>query len=503
GTNVKVCPTDQDAETFFYGPVQVSLDGGQPQATIYLKAENVAKATYSVSVTDFYLPYIEIMNTSRRARDMTRFNIRLGTQSFEITSAALEPAHGETSAPVRGFRTYDEDQLDVDPSLYKKGPGFFVIVYDETSFERHFHASINSANADGTWGNDSHEDFPIAVLRSPFQNGFTGGVDVRLIERNTSKLVAGGEIDGFHSDGIGACKPFSATTLSAGRLIVSGDMTLSDYSNGSYEIDANYRIRPQVDDGGNPSTTPGRWNRNDKMYKDGNTFSWDICWPATEASYRQYLVDVAVVSDAGYYRSPGELCQLVSPDLWAATLTFAEDYNDGTIHPLYRELMAFTVAARAPARLNVNSASEACLTAALYRVLNDDTVELEVADVEGATPYKDVEALCTATKIRNLYKPDSPPEGYVMKDDDGDNVRDEKSEAEEFYRQYGSLLTVRSHCFTAEATGVVGNGTYDPFRPDPKHVRARYGLRVVCDRGKELDEDGKPVVSILSMRPAD
>ncbi|MFW6157982.1 MAG: hypothetical protein ACOC8E_01330 [Planctomycetota bacterium] len=506
GTNVKVCPTDQDAETFFYGPVQVSLDSGQPQATIYLKAENVANATYSVSVTDFYLPYVEIMNSSRRPRDMTRFRIRLGARSFEITSSALKPAYGETSAPIRGFKTYDEDELDTTPDLYKKGPGFFVIVYDETSFERHFHAGLGTpANADDDWGNHPDEDFPIAVMRSPFQNGFTGGENVRLIEEDTSKLVAGGETDGFQDDGIGACKPFSETTLSAGRLIASGDMTMSKYSSGNYKIGSNYRIRPEVDAGGNASTSPGRWNHNDCRCNDSRTANWHAFWPDSEDWYQDdnKWLDIVTVSDAGYYRSAGELCQIPSPDLWALTISLADHVNDSRYQPIFRELMAFTVAARAPARLNVNSASAACLTAALYKLLNDDTVKLDAGDVEGASPYKDIEALCTSPKIQNLYKPDSPPDGYVMKDDDGDNVRDERDEKEEWYRRYGNLLTVRSHCFTAEAAGIVGNGTYNPFQPDPKHVRAQYGLRVVCDRGKELDDDGNPVVSILSMRPAD
>ncbi len=507
GENVKTCPTDQGGDPFFYGPVRVEIIDGSPRADIFLRGANAGNATYEVEIIDFYLPYIEIMNTSLRDRDMTNFDIRVGDKTVEILDAFLEPAQGETEAPIRGFKRYTQAEIDADPELFKKGPGFFVIVYNESAFEHHFHESLGTPeNADGNWGSHSDENFPIAIMREPFSDGFTGIKDVRLLDRATGALVAGGQIDGFgEEDGIGACGPFSPDTLAASRLIMAGNMTLGKYDN-SYEIDDGYRIRPEVDEDGDPSFSPGRWNRNDRQFAEGgdNILPEHYSWPATEELFRDEddPLDIVIVADRGYFVSPGELSRLVSPNLWANTITMHEDFNNTDWQPDFNHLMRYAVAGRSPARLNLNTASRAAIYAALQPLIEDDEFGLDREDfldrLLGGRPNRHAEDLCTTGVLEDLYI--TNPET----DSSGTNIRNEWSEREEFYRRYGSAFTFRANVFSVEAEGVVGTGSYNPNSPSRRDIRARYGLRAMFDRGRELCEEfGNPVVDLLSITPSE
>jgi len=461
------------AGEFWFGPLNVS--GGTGTITVSASA---TIGTYTVSGFHVFLPYIEIMNMSKRKRDMTRFSVQIGANTpLSISDADIVGpatwANGEDldKKYIARHRKVGDGEFDTTNG---HGPyyGYFLIVYDQASFDNNF----GGGTPDGTW-NDAGEDFPICVMPDLFAGGFEGERNVKLLDA-AGTLIAGGELDGFTDTGIGECKPLSATTLAASRLICGGNMSfVYDYG------DPDYKIRPETD-GTNPSTSPGRWNRNDG--KSNETYIYpQYFWPQTEAFFGPNACDIVIVSDAGAFTSPGEIARLSAPRLWASTLSFYSSHsvNDGSRQPLFRELLAFVVAARAPARLNLNTAGDALLQAAMVGSQQD------FATLVDARPFTSIENLGRKDFITTLFV-----EGT---DNDGDNVRDEYSEREEWYTLHSNVFTLRAHCFSATIAGEIKM----PGGKPGGTVVARYALSAVCDRGRELGSDGRPASVILTIRP--
>jgi len=632
GGNPKVCNTDGSEIEFFYGPL--ITDSGTNSGIFKVEASN-HEGDFSVDVEAFYLPYVEVMNMSRRARLMTDLEAQINDYTaISITSGdIIGAADAHTNVP--GF-----DRLAAD---FKEGYQFFVIAYDEESFERHFEPTGRvPADATGSWGiNDgttqAEEDFAIAVLPDLFADGLDGNQYVKLLDRVGADLVAGSIIDGFSEEegggeppppppddivvdnldaefsttgtwaesnvsdewagssfycwpspggtatwtpaltvagtykvyawwanhagasdrdsdaeytvtyaggaqdtsavdqdnnggqwnllgtyafdasgtenvtllsdlsdpagrptsadavkfewageggsgdpggGIGACKPFSATTIAASRLICGGDL--------SYAEDG-YKIRPELDGGSAPTTSPGRWNHNDGRYNEAGDTSPGLFWPTDFAV--DGSPDLAVLSDAGYYRSPGEVARVSSARLWAHTFSCCLDnngsgsqgLNNGSKQPLFKELLAYVVAGRSPARVNINTASDAVLSAALL------DADPGLATILTMRPFTDPEWLCHDPSadddphdLKDLYYGNS-------QDDDDDNATDDYSEREEWYVRYGNIFTLRGHAFTTEVQGTVKNASGQTV--------AWYGYEAICDRSRKLDGSGDPLAT--------
>jgi len=446
------------AGEFWFGPM---ISGGTGTVTVTASATS---GTYTVSGFHVFLPYIEIMNMSRRKRNMTQFSVRIGTDTPVSISYAdiVDPATWANGEDLDKKYIARHKKVGAFDTTDGHGPyyGYFLIAYDAASFTNNF--------TDGT------VDFPICVLPDLFASGFEGKQNVKLLDA-TGTLVAGGELDGFTDTGIGACKPISATTLSASRLICSGNLSYATERGG-----ADYLIRPEA------SPTPGRWNRNDGQFSEGAGAYPDLFWPPTDAAFQANgKPDLVVLSDAGYYRSPGEVTAVPSPRVWATTLSFCPDLNmnTGSRQPLYKELTAFVVAARAPARLNLNTAGEALLQAAMVGSQPD------FATLVDARPFTNAENAGLKDFIAALFL-----EGA---DSDGDNIIDEYSEREEWHKRHANVFTLRSHCFNATVAGEIKMPGGGPGGT----VIARYALSAVYDRGRKLGSDGRPATVILTIKP--
>ena len=473
---------------FFYGPLIVSTAN---EAVI--KIAPGAAGFHSLSDFQVILPYIEITNYSRQWHDMTQYKLQVGVSGLHLPTAPIPtettveindvagssivvPGSAANGTPPTGQEYKAKFIPPISPghgfdAANRHGPyyGYFVIVYDQTAFTNNF--SMGTV------------DFPTCVMPGLFGygssgHGFDGKQDVRLLD-DDDNLVAGGELDGFADasaakPGVGQCAPFSSSTPAASRLISSGPLK---YTTGANTVQDAYRIRPE-----NPAS-PGRWNRNDGQYSATSILPPRLAWPATAAEFLETgQPNLVVLSDSGYYHSPGNVGDLPSPLLWATALSFCADYgtNDGTRQPLFKELLAFVVAARTPARLNVNTASESALRAAMVGMLPDYTT------LDTARPFFSIEDIGLDGFSTTQYINDGL-------DSNRDNVASDHNEREEWYKRYGNTLTLRSHCFTATVLCRIMPPTGEPL--------AKYELQAACDRGRSVDSDGRPIVQVTSIRP--
>ena len=482
-------------QSFFYGPLIVSTAN---QATI--KIAPTSAGQHTLKNFQVILPYIEITNYSRQWHDMTQYKVRIGTKGLQlgadinpttvsITNSMIDvPGSAANGTPPTGQEFKARFIPPISPGhgfdeANRHGPyyGYFVIVYDKASFANNF--SMGSV------------DFPVCEMPGVFGyggsgHGFDGKQDVKLLDES-DKLVAGGKFDGFADSsatypGIGECAPFSSATKSASRLIASGPLQFTSTTGGT--VQSKYRIRPET------TPSPGRWNSNDGKWSDSGTANPypELFWPSTNAAFRDATgkPDLVVLSDAGYYRSPGEVGDLPAPKLWASTLSFCPDWqmNDGTRQPLFKELLAFVVAARAPARINLNTATEPSNDPWGQAVLRAATLNLppDVATLTGAKPFISVEDLGLKAFMTTQYIDDGA-------DSNDDNVEGDYNELEEWYKLYSNVITLRSHCFRAVVIGEIKTENGD--------VLAKYKLRAVCDRGRKVDSNGRPLTTIVSIKP--
>ena len=325
-----------------------------------------------------------------------------------------------------------------------------------------------------------------------FANRFDGTQNVKLLDGDDN-LVAGGETDGFSDSGIGACGPFSDTVKSASRLISSGPMIrfrmeVAPSPPVTSAIGSQYRIRPEN------TPTPGRWNNNDGKWTGPTCDNPQpqLFWPQLETDFQAAgKSGVVVLSDAGYYHSPGEVGDIPAPDLSASTLSFRTDWdmNTGAHQPLFKELMAFVVAARAPARVNLNTATDVVREAAMMGIPPPLDTGAGGASLRPGMPYTSVEDIGQDDFSTTLY--------IEGNDNNGDNVKDDYNELEQWYKLCGNIFTLRSHRFSVVVAGEIWNSDTDIVA----RVLAKYRLSAVLDRGLEVDSSGRPRTQTISIRP--
>ncbi len=496
--------TKTEVGEFFVGPLNVSGGTGTISVTA---SETEGTYTIAGSPVQVLSPYIEIMNMSKRERDMTQFSVKIGGGSKTAIASGTIPGHEKV---VDGF-----DETDGHGPYY----GYFLIVYDEAAFDNNF----SGGAANGTWG-DAGEDFPICAMPELFANGFDGTQNVEL--SLGSDIVAGGAVDRLTS-GTGAA--FSGGTggdpvvLAMGRTSCGGNRNYDAFS---------IETVPTTDGTGAPSTSPGRWNHNNH-YNDEDAYydCYDRLWPKLASHFSTDAegkvidnIDVITIADRGYYRSPAEVTKLQVADRYSTTMSLCGlttgDDSDPTwegAQPDIQQLPGWVVAARAPARININTASDAVMAAAFCNCdeLLDRLPPPEAPPGGGEAPeppssfaeyltngrpyclwacaeQQDQEEI--RRSISNcFFDLEAEKVGDDRLDDDGDNVVDDAGEKLEWAIRFSNIFTLRANCFTVGADGSV--------KTQGGNTLASYARPVICDRGHRLDSDGNPATEVVATRP--
>jgi hypothetical protein len=525
GTISKSVTTDG---TLFFGPFDVVQDPGDPTkgkgtiTVIGTFADDKAFAdidgqTFNISDVHVILPYVEVMNMSRVAHNMTYMRLvvedsanaalkqTISTETMTLhTPEADKWANGEVLSGKRIPRHKAVAGGYDDAKTY--GPhgvwyGYFVYVYDAESFERLF----PWGNQDGTWGNHAAEDFPIyeiaspgALASDPFYNGWDGTQKVRLLDQDL-KLIAGGEVDFYTDSGAFPCKyaagpdstygtaddlkytSFSTDALAAGRTQAGTDGWFAV----EYKGRSAFSVETVSDSDSTRIVSPGRWNHNTNV-----DYTW-LFWPENDSwpkdsndTLREY-VDGVSISDAGCFTSPGELTDVSIQRLPWATMSVL--HGVGRPHdweqadwaarwqPDFDELMAYTVAARSYARVNINTASSAVLAGVFI-----GPHASFATDVVNKRNHFSWRSFQDATEFSSPYFGNG-------NDDDGQNDGDDDGERTMWYTRYGNLVSMRGHCFKVAASGRIQNAAGD--------VLARHNGEALFDRGAVLDTDtGEPQV---------
>jgi len=460
--------TSKDATAggeFFFGPVNVS--GGTGRLSVTASATN---GTYTISNIHVLLPYIEIMNMSKRKHDMTQFSVQVGTNptKYSIVDANITGpaswANGEALA-----KKYCGRHIKVGTGFDEAGGhgpyyGYFLIAYD---------AAALANNMGG-----GAVDFPICQMRDLFADGFDGTQKVRLWGGPTkSDLVAGGSID-FYTDSAafptGVETAFSATALAAGRTQAAGTQFYAVHEKG---LPA-FSIETVSDGDATPTTSPGRWNHNE------HAAYTERFWPATVAAFSSGsdARDIVSIADRGYFLSAGELYELAIPKLFSSTVALVQGWTDNgwQPHPVY--WTGFCVASRAPARVNVNTAPAEILAAVLVDLQGS---EPDASALSGARPLISADDAASKDAIKNAYNGNGT-------DDDDANDGDDDGERTLWLRNWLNVFSLRSNVFSSTVSGQIKN--------EKGQVLATQGMVVVAGRGKGLNSDGSPKVVVLDMR---
>jgi len=177
--------------------------------------------------------------------------------------------------------------------------------------------------------------------------GFDGAQNVRLRDAG-GNLIAGGDVDRFDANNgtwPAAGSAFSSTALARCRTSCGGNAAYAAFSDAQ-------------DTAGTASWSPGRAIRCNSTCR-GNSHKH---WPDQPSVYQSDNVDVVTVGDRGYFRSPAEVTKIEVAGKWATTLSLSS--MDDPSQPDVRQLPGWVVAARAPARININTASTALMAAA-------------------------------------------------------------------------------------------------------------------------------------------
>lgn len=489
--------------TFYFGPFTVV--GTEGRFTVV--ARHAGTATFSVASVHVLLPYVEVMNMSRIAHDMTDMKLEVEDASSSLLKRTVATSAMTLHAPLAAANWANGEALtgmsiprhkavsggfDTAKTYGPHGVwyGFFLYVYDAEAFERQF----QWGNQDGTWGNHAAENFPLVEVtgkggsQDVFYHGWDGTQKVRLLSQD-NQLVAGGPIDFWTDRGAFPCQgvaALSSNALAAGRTYAAGDLWFAVINRGFNEP---FSIETVSDADPSKTTSPGRWNHNGRVRPSTTTndswLSWveNVSWPSGGAETRREQVDAVSISDAGYFKSPGELTQLSLHKWPMATVALLRDNWETTDwasrwQPNFVELMAFTVASRSYARININTASDAALAAVFV-----GTPSPAADTITAKRNYLDWRSLLKLNEFTSAYY------GNGL-DSDGHNDGDDDSERSLWYVHYGNLVTLRSHVFKIRASGQVRRANGD--------VLAKSNIEAVFDRGSRLDPDtGQPMVKLL------
>jgi hypothetical protein len=479
-------------QTVWYGPVETAAGTGMFKALATSAGGDwpggvTDGSTFEIKNVEVYLPYVEIMNWSKKDRLMTRFSLQIGPTATAPKVSLAELAFDKTESPANG-----DDHTVTDYQYYIPGHrtvatgyddtnghgayyGHFVIVYDITAFE----ALFSDAAKNGSWG-DGAEDFNIAAVqaanygdanKNPFYDGLDGSQGVTLYDGTT--IVGGGPVDDITSEHNGA----SGLTLSSTNLALARSLLFSDSDNpGLNATDGFLWCRVQTDGGtgGSPSWSPGRWKV--------TSFTWShSTWPtlASIASSK----NCPVVGDRGVFGLPGSVGRVNASALSAAT-TMAycnpDQYLDR--HPDVAGLFAYAACGRYPARINVNTASLPVLAACLATVPGQADPVTWISDNR---PFKSAQSVSEEATLNSLVG-----DGV---DNDGNNAKDEYAERLEWFIRNSGAFVLRGHTYSVAVVGVV--------RDSQNRDRARVPLSAVFDRGRQIGSDGQPVVKRLLLAP--
>ena len=442
----------------FVGPMNVS--GGTGTISVTASSTN---GTYTISDIHVLLPYIEIMNMSRRERDMTQFSVQIGTDptATAITNITGPTAWANSEAPPpSGNYVARHAKLSTGfSSTHGVYYGFFIIAYDVASFTNNFGGGA--------------VDCPVASMPSVFSNGFDGTQAVKILggpARN--EIVAGGVIDWMTA---GTGETLSSTVLARGRTCPV---------NKRYADAGNPFSTETAPGTTTPSASPGRWNHNAGSNSDSPRY-----WPTAVTSYANDWVDAVRVADRGYYRSPAEITKLEVPGKFSTTFSLwvLSDAAWLTAQPDIAELPSWVVVGRAPARININTAPAAVMEAAFCV----PSAPLPTADdLTQGRPYTfwAYRVATTNRSISSAFK-----DGTV--DDDGENDGDDNSEQLQWIIRFSNVFTLKSNVFTATVSGQILNAGGDAL--------AKRSYHVVCSRGRKLTAAGAPKVEMVSTTSAD
>jgi hypothetical protein len=472
---------------------------------------DIVGKTFSVSGFTVYLPYIEVMNWSRKDIAISDLYVyvgpKTGNQITDADTVRLATDHLKTpsqnppykagvSPASAGYIPGQRELLNGFDAVYGGGYGYLVIAYDEHSFARNFVMNIgNDGDQDGEWGEALGEDFPLWTVdgdgtesnymssaQNPFYDGFDGTQQVQLLVReaaNTYRLVAGGILDGFAAAN-GTGKTLSGANLGLERTHFFGNPW---YSKFRFFAEDNWIRGVQDETAGVPvpRCSPGRWNRIDNS---GCQYWWHYD-PNVFQGTTHGLHDMPLIPDRGYFVSAAEVSHVSAGEHKNATFNYSTDFPDW--FPEWNALIAYVVAGRSPARVNLNTAPLVVMTAASVG-LSPDAASL--IDVRNNNAIYRAQVLCEAGRIKNMYYDEAP-----ALDDDGDNAKSEFSERELWLIETGAVFTLRAHVFSVVCTGAV---------KDPSgNLRASCGLTALFERGRALKLEGttyKPMVIPLSIQ---
>lgn len=477
GASTKIYPTNQGAP-FYFGPLKVDANN---QGTIKVLASNL-EGPYSVAVTDFYLPYVEIMNWSRQRRDMTRFTLKIGPDAPPGVSlsgmtlfATTNPSNGEAleAKYIPGHKTMPAGYDSTKARAYY---GHFVIVYDMESFEKQF------GDGSGTWGDTATEDFPIAVPAShtsasdPFFNGLNGTQGVTLYQ-GSDPIAGGPTTDDISSAHNGA----AGLTLSTANIALGRAGLFSDANYGGFEPVKGLLWCPILDASRTtPSWSPGRWNITSHTW-------WDYLWPTVDKfTTAGRFEEIPVLREYGYFANPGAICRVAARSTPGMTFGYSEmsgaDQKYPGSRPNFSELLRFTVSRGAPGRININTASLPVLAACL-------TQAPVTADwISANRPFINHQVMTDNTTISGTYY------DPALVDDDGDNAKNQYSEKAEWLIRWSAIIALDGKCFSAAVTGSVKDGA--------GNIKAKHAVSAVFDRGRGLTAAGEPEIRLLAAQPA-
>jgi hypothetical protein len=169
------------------------------------------------------------------------------------------------------------------------------------------------------------------------------------------------------------------------------------------------------------------------------------------------------------------------------------------VQPNYTALLTYTYAGRAPARININTASQAVLNAAFCAIQPTPSVAVPTASQiagyrDALTPKAFTDArTMLITQTDSTATPVVQPLGNVYlsaaTDDDAANDGNDFHEVEEWLIRNYNIFTLRSQVYTVRASGSV--------RDAAGNVLARDAFQVIFDRGQALTDNDTPAVILL------
>jgi len=404
--------------------------------------------------------------------------------------------------------------------------GFFVVAASERAYD------FNFGNRSGTWGDHFMEAYPVYfpgdindTRMSEFVPGLVGAY--AKLRDASGNLWAGGEVD-FRPAANGNLVGLTLTPYVShekNTIISPVDLGAAWWTSASYGYDnTNPAARTASTDHIQASQNVLLTVPADAIRGVAASYTIYSCLNAACASlwntYPTFKTCSALVNDSvtlpiilnAPYPSPGWLGLVPSGTPWRTIDpdTTPTDNPSGT-HELLGRLLKHATVAACFAKINLNTASNAALAAAMDGDATIGSINMVTAVMgtpraleswdtflSSATGYDNAGAYDRSAwnrfwqnrriSVSSPYAEDSGAGTF------GDDFPDDSDEKEEWIRRYSNLLTLRSNAFRCVVDGLVfAKGKYDtPIS------RAR--LEAVIKRGPDLDQSGLPKVRVVEMR---